>query len=96
MQHTRIARFHVDPDDTEKMLTARGELIAAIRRRGPGLIQASLGRVDERTWLDVWRWQSRVDLDRALEAGPMIAEGPVVFALTQDLTTEDVSLVDER
>jgi hypothetical protein len=96
MNHTRIARFHVDPDDTEKMLIAREELIAAIRRRCPGLIQAILGRVDERTWVDVWRWESRADLDRALEAGPTIAEGPGVFALTQELTTEDVSHVDER
>jgi hypothetical protein len=96
MNHSRIARFHVDPDDAERMLTARGELIAAIRRRFPGLIQASLGRVDERTWVDVWRWESRADLDRALEEGPMIAEAPVVFALTQELITEDVSHVDER
>lgn len=96
MAHVRIARFHLDPEDTEKMLIAREELIAAIRQRCTGLTQASLGRVDERSWLDVWRWETRADLDRALEAGPTFAEGPVVFALTQELTTEDVSLVDER
>lgn len=92
----RFARFQVEPTDADELISRRAALIAAIRQRFPGLKEAHLTRLDERTWIDVWRWESRTDLQRALEGGPTITEAPAVFALTRELTTEDAEIVDER
>ena len=78
------------------MISKRAALVAAIRHRFPGLTEARLTRLDDRTWIDVWRWESRADLQRALEGGPTIPEAPAVFALTQELSTEDAEIIDER
>jgi hypothetical protein len=96
MTVARFARFHVEPTAADEMIDKRAALIAAIRQRFPGLVDARLGRLDERTWIDVWRWESLAHLQRALEGGPTIAEAPGVFALTQELSTEDAEIVDER
>ncbi|MDN5856800.1 MAG: antibiotic biosynthesis monooxygenase [Actinomycetia bacterium] len=96
MTVTRFARFHVDPSGADEMLSRRAALVDGIRQRFPGLIEARLTRVDERTWVDVWRWESRADLQRALAGGPTVAEAPAVFALTEDLSTEDADDVDQR
>jgi hypothetical protein len=96
MTVTRFARFHIEPTAADEMMTKRAALIAAIRQRFPGLIGTRLGRLDERTWIDVWHWESLAHLQRALEGGPTIEEAPAVFALTRDLSTEDAEIVDER
>lgn len=95
MTVARFARFHTEPAAAEEMIAKRGALIAAIRKRFPGLIETRLGRLDERTWIDVWHWESLEHLQRALEGGPTISEAPAVFALTQELSTEDVEIIDE-
>jgi quinol monooxygenase YgiN len=96
MTVARFARFHVEPAQVEEMIDKRAAVIAAIRRRFPGLVEARLARLDERTWVDVWRWESAADLQRALEGGPTVPEAPALFALIQQLTTEDAEIVDER
>jgi hypothetical protein len=95
MSVVRMARFEVEPADVGKLMEARTALLDALRQRCTGLTGARLGRVDERTWVDLWLWESRDDLDRALAAGQTISEAPTVFALTQNLTTEDLDVVDE-
>ncbi|MDN5915379.1 MAG: antibiotic biosynthesis monooxygenase [Pseudonocardia sp.] len=96
MTAIRFARFHVEPADADEMINKRALLVDAIRHRFPGLTRTHLTRLGERTWLDIWRWESHADLQRALEAGPTLAEAPAVFALAQELSTEDADLVDER
>ena len=96
MTVARFARFHVEPANVDEMISKRAALIAAIRDRFPGLTEARLARLDERTWVDVWRWESTADLQRALRGGPTVPEAPAVFALAQELTTEDAEIVDER
>lgn len=54
----RIDRFTVDPTRTDEMLTRRNALVAATREAGPGLLEARLARVDDQTWVDMWRWDS--------------------------------------
>lgn len=94
MTVARFARFQTEPAAVDEMITKRAALIDAIRQRFPGLVETRLGRLDERTWIDVWHWESDAHLQRALEGGPTIAEGPAVFALTQNLTTEDAEIVE--
>lgn len=94
MTVARFARFQTEPAVIDEMLAKRAALIDAIRQRFPGLVETRLGRLDERTWIDVWHWESGAHLQRALEGGPTIAEAPAVFALTQNLTTEDAEIVE--
>jgi hypothetical protein len=52
----RTTRFTVDPTDVDEMIAKRAELIAAVRAAFAGLTEARLARVDEKTWVDAWRW----------------------------------------
>jgi len=54
----RIVRFTIDPIDTEQMLTTRASLISATRQAYPGLAEARIARIDDQTWIDIWRWDS--------------------------------------
>ena len=54
----RLDQFTIDPADTGELLTRHGALVAAAKDAFPGLIEAQLVKVDDQTWLDVWRWDS--------------------------------------
>jgi hypothetical protein len=90
----RITRYTTDPADVPAMLARRDALVAAVRVAHPGMRDASLGRVDERTWLDLWRWESRVQLEAAVADTPNIPEAAAAFALTSDVTVEVADLLD--
>ncbi len=96
MAITRFARFQVEPTDAEEMLSTRAALISAVRATYPGLTEARLTRVDDGTWIDVWRWESAASMDRALAGAHGLAEAPAAFALTRDFTSESAEIVDER
>lgn len=94
----RFDRFTSDPDRTGELLARRATLVAAVRTAVPGLIQTRLTRIDERTWVDTWLWESK---EAALAAvaqarAGAIPEVPAAFALTTDMTTEFAEVVDER
>jgi hypothetical protein len=54
----RTTRFTVDPTNVDEMIAKREELIAAVRAACAGLTEARLARVDEKPWVDAWRWDS--------------------------------------
>jgi hypothetical protein len=55
----RLARCTIDPANTEEMLAERAALVAALRDAVPRLIQARPAKVDDKTWIAVWRRDSR-------------------------------------
>lgn len=74
MALVRITQFTVNPADADEMLARRAALISAVRAAYPGLTEARLARVDEQTWIDIWRWDSAASLDAALsgvQAAPL-------------------------
>lgn len=91
-----LIRFTTDPDQAEEMLAARAALIAAVRDRCSGLTEARLSKLDEGTWLDVWRWDSRASMQAALDAAPTIPEAAAAFSATSGATRETADVVDER
>lgn len=96
MTTIRLDRFTVDPARAEEMRTKRHALIAAVRAAVPGLVETRLARVDERTWLDIWTWDSH---DNAMAAvararAGSFPEAGAAFALTSELTTEFTEVVD--
>ena len=78
----------------EDLQLADGQRLDQARR--PGLIQAQLARVDDQTWVDTWRWESRGNAQAAIANVPNIPEAGAAFSLTRDATAEFADVVDER
>ncbi|HEU4947892.1 MAG TPA: antibiotic biosynthesis monooxygenase [Kribbella sp.] len=96
MSVLRMTRFSVDPANADQMLAKRADLIAAVRANFAGLTEARLARVDDETWLDLWRWESLESLQTALAGAPTLPEAAAAFALIHDASEERGELVDER
>lgn len=92
----RITRFETEPAAVDDMLARRADLIAAVRGRYTGPELTRLARLDERTWLDTWHWDSQATLDAALAGAPTMPEARAAFALTTNSAAEQGALVDER
>jgi hypothetical protein len=94
----RIDRFTADPADTAELLRRRNALVAAVRAAVPGLLEARLAKLDDRHWVDMWRWDS---LDNARAAATRARAGDfptagAAFELVDDVVTEFTEIVDER
>lgn len=94
----RTTRLEVAPENADELLARRAALIAAVRAAHPGLTETRLARVDERTFVDTWRWESATSLQRALDSVFDIPEAGPAFALTETTTldVEQADVVDER
>ena len=92
----RLVRFTIDPADTEKMLATRVALITATRSSFPGLTEARLAKIDEKTWIDMWCWDSLARAQAAIEGAPTLPEAGVAFSLIKDVTADFAEIVDER
>lgn len=91
-------RFEVAPSEIDQMLASRNALVSAVRQACPGLTEARLARVDERVWIDAWRWDSKEHLQAAVEANVAgkLPEAPAAFAFTKNAGGESAEIVDER
>jgi hypothetical protein len=92
----RIVRFTTDPGHSEAMVARRAELIAATRQRFDGLTATRLARVDERTWIDHWRWESAAQMQAAIDNVTTIPGAAEAFALIGDPRPEVAEIVDEH
>ena len=70
----------------EEMLSRRPALEAGVRAKLPGLLDIRLVRLDDGTYLDVLRWESRELADAAIEKFAEIPEaGEIHGFLAEDL-----------
>lgn len=90
-----VTRFQADPADAEEIRARHAALVTAIRTAQPGLTEARLGRLDDRTWVGVWRWDSAASLQAARQAAPGTPAATEAFALVRDITAEDIELLAE-
>lgn len=91
-----LARFTIDPADTDELMERWRRAVAAIRDRFPGLIEANLTRIDETTYLDVWRWESHDQALAAAAAAPDIPEAAAMFTLiTQPPSVDHAQIVQQ-
>ncbi len=90
----RIDRFTIDPADTEELLTRHAALVAAVMDAFPGLLGVELAKVDDRTWIDVWRWDSLANAQAAVAGAPSIPQAGAAFSVTKDLTVEYAEVAD--
>jgi hypothetical protein len=95
MSVIRTTRFTADPADADLVLERRGRLIAAIRARFAGPTETRLVRVDDRTWVDMWRWDSPEILSAVLAGAPQLPESAAAFAVARDVSAEQGALIAE-
>jgi hypothetical protein len=96
MSVIRITRFTADPADAEFVLDRRAALIDAVRRTFPGLTATHLARLDDKSWVDVWRWDSAASLRAAADGAHGLPETEAAFSLVRDISAETAEVVDER
>jgi len=90
----RLNRFTIDPADTGELLSRHAALAAVARYAFPGLIDVQLAKIDDQTWIDVWRWDSLANAQAAAAQGPTIPEAGAAFSLTKSLAVEYADVLD--
>jgi heme-degrading monooxygenase HmoA len=65
----------------EEMLRRRPALEAGVREKLPGLLDIHLIRLDDGTYLDVLRWESRAAADAAIERFAEVPEAGEIHDL---------------
>ncbi|MEU6077364.1 hypothetical protein [Micromonospora sp. NPDC047074] len=91
----RTTRFTADAAEADTVLERRAKLLEAVRAAFAGPTETQLVRIDERTWVDTWRWDSPETLNAALEGAPRLPEAAAAFAVARDVTAEQGDLVVE-
>ncbi|NUO99661.1 MAG: hypothetical protein HOW59_17240 [Nonomuraea sp.] len=90
-----VTRFQADPADAEQVQARHSALVGAVRATVSGLTEARLGRLDDETWVGVWRWSSAADLRAAREALPGTPAAVAAFEVARDVTAEDIEVLTE-
>ncbi|MEV4577940.1 antibiotic biosynthesis monooxygenase [Nonomuraea jabiensis] len=90
-----VTRFQADPADAEQVQARHAALVTAIRATQPGLTEARLGRMDDETWVGVWRWDSAASLQAARQSAPATPAAAAAFALVRDVTAQDIEVLAE-
>jgi len=85
----------VDFEAGVAVLLRRRKLLEAVRAESAGPAETRLVRVDERTWVDMWRWDSPETLRAALDGAPGLPEAAAAFAIARDVLAEQGEVVDE-
>lgn len=76
------ARLRDGVEDT--MLRRRPALEVAVREKLPGLLDIHLVRLDDGTYLDVLRWESRAAADAAIDQFASIPEAMEIHGFVED------------
>ncbi len=69
----------------DEMVSRRPALEAAVRERLPGLLDIRLVRLDDGTYLDVLRWESRAAADAAIERFGEVPEAGEIHAFVEEV-----------
>lgn len=96
MARVRTHRYRVDTGDLVEMLEQRSNLINGIRSANPAFAAATLIRMDDGSYLDIWRWDSAEDMQRAAEAARDVPLVGATLGMTTDHTVIDGEILDER
>ena len=82
-----VVRSRVRPGAEEDMLQLRPQMIGAVRRRFPELLDARLIQLDDGSWLDLVQWSSRDAAERAAASMPEIPEAAAMMELIEEIVS---------
>ena len=96
MATVRTHRYTLAPDRVAEFVAQRAELIGAWRAAGFDLVETRLYRLEDGTYLDVWRWASEEVMAKAFDAMGELPLVATTLGMTSGHTAIDGELVDER
>ncbi|MBS1697312.1 MAG: hypothetical protein JST25_02785 [Actinobacteria bacterium] len=96
MTTVRTHRYTVETGNLATMLERRTQLIDGIRSANPAFAEATLIRLTDGSYLDIWRWDSAEDMQRAAQAAGGAPLVGATLSLTADHTVVDGEILDER
>lgn len=96
MATVRTHRYTVETGNLATMLERRTNLINGIRSANPAFRDATLIRMEDGSYLDIWRWESAEDMHRASEAAANVPLVGATLSLTTDHTIMDGEVLDQR
>lgn len=96
MAAVRAHSYTVDADNLEKFLAQRAELITAIKANNPAFVAATLTRLEDGSYTDVWRWESAEEMQAALAAAGGFPLAGATMSLTRDANAQNGEIIDER
>jgi heme-degrading monooxygenase HmoA len=91
-----IVHAVVRPGAEEEMLSRMPALQAGVREKLPGLLDISLVRLDDGTYLDVLRWESREAADAAIEKFADVPEAVEIHGYLADTLAHHRGVVAGR
>ncbi|WP_203923300.1 hypothetical protein [Rugosimonospora africana] len=90
-----ITHFTIDPADSAEVKARHAAMVSALRATSPGPREACLGRIDEKTWAVIWRWDSIDHMRMTQETARNNPHVEAAFALTSGITGEALNVMDE-
>ena len=83
-----LSRYVVEDDQEQQFLAKRGAMVEAAKENFPGLIDVTLAKLDDGSYVDAWIWEDRSFCEAAMAKVETV---PVVVDWLQHIG-EDVSL----
>ncbi len=83
-----LSRYVVEDDQEQQFLAKRGAMVEAAKENFPGLIDATLAKLDDGSYVDAWIWEDRSFCEAAMAKVETV---PVIVDWLQHIG-EDVSL----
>ena len=96
MATVRTHRYTLTPDQAEKFLAQRADLIGHWRAAGFELVETRLYRLEDGTYLDIWRWASDEAMAKAFAGMGEVPLARATLGMTSDRSAVDGEMVDER
>ena len=83
-----LSRYVVEGDQERQFLAKRGAMVEAAKENFPGLIDVTLAKLDDGSYVDAWIWEDRRFCEAAMAKVETV---PVVVDWLQHIG-EDVSM----
>ncbi|MBP2704333.1 hypothetical protein JOL79_10965 [Microbispora sp. RL4-1S] len=98
MTTVELTRFHVVPEQVERLLAARPAMLADFRTDRSGFLDAHLVRLPGDQWLDIVRWRTSEDFATSRAKGANLPGIRAFFAAIDHVVSaeEGTAVEDEE
>ena len=96
MAVVRTHRYTVETGTLAQLLEQRSTLIQGLRAANPAFTASSLIRMEDGSYLDVWRWESADAMRDAAQAAQQVPLVGATVGLMTDHVVLDGEVLDER
>jgi hypothetical protein len=90
-----LSRYVVEDDQEQQFLAKRGAMVKAAKENFPGLIDVTLAKLDDGSYVDAWIWEDRSFCEAAMakvEAVPVVVDW--LQHIGEDFSMEFGTIVD--